>query len=139
MIFGLLNQCNHIKCVIKEKIRIQPFVTGSFRTPTDDTILDGIQFRKGETVLIPDSNLFISERFPGENAADIQNHPFVFSPFGGGHRVCAGQELARLELKVLLIRLMQFVTFIDAPENNGGHQQQLSVIPKELAVYIKLD
>ncbi len=55
-------------------------------------------------MLTPDPNSFIPEKFYGEDAVDIHHHPFAFSPFGGGHRVCAGKELTRLELKVLLIR-----------------------------------
>jgi len=148
----LLNQCEYLDCVVKETLRIAPTAIGSFRTLTDDFILDGIQLRKGETVLTPwglmhndprnwklDPTSFIPERFYGNDGVDVNHHPFAFAPFGGGHRICAGQELAGLEMKVILVRLMQFVTFVDAPGNNGGHHQGISIVPKELAVYIKFD
>ncbi|CAF5160899.1 unnamed protein product, partial [Rotaria sp. Silwood1] len=66
-----------------------------------------------------DPTQFIPERFYGINAPDANHNPFAFGPFGGGHRMCAGQDLARLEMKVIVIRLMQFVTFVDAPGNKG--------------------
>ena len=149
---NLLNQCKYVDSVIKETLRIAPLTMGSFRTLIDDITIDGIQLRKGQNVVSAfslmqndprywklDTTLFCPERFYGTDGIDVHHHSFAFSPFGGGHRICAGQELARLELKVILIRLMLFVTFVDAPGNNGGHLQRLSVSPKELAVYIKFD
>jgi cytochrome P450 len=148
----LLNQCEYIDCVIKETLRITPLTVGSFRTLTDHAIIDGIPLRKGETVITAfalmqndprnwklDPKLFLPERFYGNDASDINHNPFAFAPFGGGHRICAGQDLARLELKVIISRLMLRVTFVDAPGNNGGHNQRATVMPKELAVYIKFD
>ena len=147
-----LNQCKYVDCVIKETLRIQPLTLGSARTLIDDITIDGIQLHKGQNIISAfglmqndprywklDPTLFSPERFYDTDGADIHHHPLVFSPFGGGHRVCAGQELARLELKVILIRLMLSVTFIDAPGNNDGHWQRMSILPKELAVYIKFD
>ena len=148
----LSNQCEYIDCVIKETLRIAPLTIGSPRTLTEDTVIDGIRLRQGDNVLVAfslmqndrrywnlDPSLFIPERFYGDDAPDRNHHPFAFSPFGNGHRACAGQDLARLELKVIAIRLMLFVTFADAPGNNGGHRQRLSIMPKELAVYMKFD
>ncbi|CAF2980736.1 unnamed protein product [Rotaria sp. Silwood2] len=86
-----------------------------------------------------DPKQFIPERLFGTDAPDANHHPLVFAPFGGGHRTCAGQELARLELKLIVIRFMLFVTFVDASGNNGGHSQAMVVSPKELAVFIKFD
>ncbi|CAF4387561.1 unnamed protein product, partial [Adineta steineri] len=37
-----------------------------------------------------------------------------------------------VELKIIITRLMQFVTFVDTPGNNGGHRQQMAVAPKDL-------
>ncbi|CAF3045687.1 unnamed protein product [Rotaria sp. Silwood2] len=86
-----------------------------------------------------DPTEFIPERFYSVDAPDANHHPFVFAPVGGGHRACIGQDLAQLELKAIIIRLMQFVTFVDTPNNNDGHLQRMAVVPKELAVSIKFD
>ncbi|CAF4366868.1 unnamed protein product, partial [Rotaria magnacalcarata] len=95
--------------------------------------IDGIEVKKGDKIVLAIQNLhrdprywkidpskFIPERFLHED-----KHPphCAYMPFGGGHRACAGQELALLELKVLVARLMQRVTFIDPgneANNSGG-------------------
>ncbi|CAF1245527.1 unnamed protein product [Rotaria sordida] len=149
---NLLDQCKYIDCVIKETMRIAPIGIGSLRTVTDNVTIDGVNICKGETVVSAfalmqrdprywklDPKQFIPERFFGNDAPDANHHPLVFAPFGGGHRVCAGQELARLELKLIIIRFMLFVTFVDAPGNNGGYRQRSIVAPKEVAVYIKFN
>lgn len=82
-----------------------------------------------------DPTEFISERFFGPDAPDANHNPSAFAPFGGGHRACVGQELARLEVKVIIIRYMLSVTFADAPGNNGGHRQGL--LDKEPQFYQK--
>ncbi|CAF1340843.1 unnamed protein product [Rotaria sp. Silwood1] len=148
----LLDKCEYTDCVIKETLRIVPLIIGSFRTVTEDVTVDGVHIRKGETVLSAfslmhrdprywklDPTQFIPERFFGPDAPDANHHPYTLAPFGGGHRTCAGQDLARLELKLIVVRFMSFVTFIDAPGNNGGRCQGMVVTPKELAVYIKFD
>ncbi|CAF3789001.1 unnamed protein product [Rotaria sp. Silwood1] len=60
---------------------------------------------------------------------DKNHHPYALIPFGGGHRQCIGQDLARFELKVIAARLMQQVTFGDGgPEvNMGGHLESIFV------------
>jgi cytochrome P450 len=150
--FDLVDKCQYIECVMKETLRLAPLVFGTLRTLLNDTNIDGIELRKGDTVTSTfalmqhdprywklDPTRFIPERFFGVDAPDANHNPFVFAPFGGGHRACVGQELARIELKVIIIRYMLFVTFLDAPGNNGGHRQGITIVPKELAVSIKFD
>ncbi|CAF3348529.1 unnamed protein product [Rotaria sp. Silwood2] len=128
---NLLDKCEYLDCVIKETLRIQPIGIGSPRTVTEDVTIDGVNIRKGESVLSAfsfmqrdprywklDPKQFIPERFFGIDAPDANHNPYVFAPFGGGHRICIGQELARLELKLIITRFMLFVTFIDGPGNN---------------------
>jgi cytochrome P450 len=148
----LLEQLTYVDCVLKEVLRYSPIIPMSNRTVTQDTILDGIQLRKGDTVTLAiqnihrdprywklDPQLFCPERFLSE---DKDHHPSVFLPFGGGHRQCAGQGLARLMIKAISVRLMQFLTFIDAGDdqgNTGGYQVQLVYFPKNIAVFIHCD
>ncbi|CAF3061389.1 unnamed protein product [Rotaria sp. Silwood2] len=88
--------------------------------------------------MIIDPNLFYPERFQDE---DKDHHPYALIPFGGGDRQCIGQDLARLELKTIASRLMQQVTFSDGgPEvNSGGHNQTLTLMPKNVGVIITFD
>ena len=72
---------------------------------------------------------------------DKSHHSYAFLPFGYGHRQCMGQNLARFELKVILARLMQHVTFGDGgPEvNAGGYLTRLTMMPKHVGVTIDFD
>ncbi|CAF1190096.1 unnamed protein product [Rotaria sordida] len=150
--FDLLDRCQYIDCVLKETLRLAITSFGSPRTLLVDTIIDGIKIRKEDTVVSAfslmqrdprywklDPTQFIPQRFFGVDAPDVNHNPFVFTPFGGGHRACVGQDLARLELKVIIIRYMLFVTFIDASGNNDDHHQQTLITPKEFAISMKFD
>ncbi|CAF0917554.1 unnamed protein product [Rotaria sordida] len=148
-----LDSLVYLDCVIKEVLRFCPPADGTNRTLTADDRLPitGAQLYKGDIVGIPivnlardnrywsiDPNLFYSERFLGE---DKDHHPYALIPFGGGHRQCAGQDLARFELKVITARLMQHVTFGDGgPEiNAGGYVHKLTILPKHVGVIIEFD
>ena len=150
--FNVFDQCQYIDCVLKETLRLAATSFGSPRTLCEDAIIDGIKIRKGDTVVSSftlmhrdarywklDPTQFIPERFFGVDAPDANHNPFVFAPFGGGHRACVGQDLARLELKVIIIRYMLFVTFVDASESNSNHCQQRLITPKEFAVSMIFD
>ena len=116
-----------------------------------DTEIDGTPIRRGQTILIALNNIntdprywhhadpkqFVPQRFLAEDK-DHNSHAML--PFGGGHRACIGQDLARVELKLIITRLMQRgVRFEDTPENIGGFEEQLTCYPKKLAVRVRFD
>ena len=148
-----LDSLTYLDCVIKETLRFASPSDGASRSVLIDDRLptSGVQLRKGDQLLIPlsilardtrywsiDPDIFYPERFLGEGE---KHHPYAFLPFGSGHRQCIGQDLARFELKVILARLMQYVTFIDGGPhvNSGGHLQKLAIAPKYLGVSIQFD
>lgn len=145
-----LNSLIYLDCVIKEVFRFCPPATGAIRTLNMDDRLpsNGVQLFKGDSVLIPfhnlahdnrywviDPQIFYPERFLEQ---DKNHNPYALIPFGGGHRQCIGQALARFELKVIAARLMQYVTFGDGgPQvNAGGHAIRLAIVPKHIGVTI---
>ncbi|CAF4429106.1 unnamed protein product [Rotaria sp. Silwood2] len=149
-----LNQLDslvYLDCVINETLRFHPVTYGTARTLTIDDRLpeSNVQLYKGDTVFIPSHNLahdarywsidperFAPERFLGE---DKNYHPYAFLPFGAGHRQCVGQDLARFELKVIIARMLQQVTFGDGGSkvNSGGHVTGLTIRPKYVGVTIE--
>ncbi|CAF1519872.1 unnamed protein product [Rotaria sordida] len=143
----------YLDCVLREVFRFLPPAAGTTRTLTVDDRLpgSGIQLHKGDEIFISfynltrdkrcwkiDPTLFYPERFQGE---DKDHYPYASIPFGGGHRQCIGQDLARFQLKVIIVRLMQHVTFGDGgPElNAGGYIQKMTTIPKHVGVSIIFD
>jgi cytochrome P450 len=148
-----LDSLLYLDCVINEVLRYIPPATGTIRTLTmnDRLPATGAQLFKGDSVMIPfynlahdtrywsiDPEIFYPERFLVE---DKNYHPYALIPFGGGHRQCIGQDLARFELKVIAARLMQHVTFSDGgPQINAGrHSMRLAIIPKHVGVFIDFD
>ncbi|CAF5020286.1 unnamed protein product, partial [Rotaria sp. Silwood1] len=148
-----LDSLVYLDCVIKEVLRSSSPADGIARTLTADDRLpnSGVQLYKGDQVIIPlailardsrywkvDPELFYPERFLDE---DKNHHPYAFLPFGAGHHQCIGQDLSRFELKVILAKLMQHVTFEDGGSevNAGGHLQKMIVMPKHVGVTIKFD
>jgi len=148
-----IESLTYLDCVLREVLRYIPIVVGTTRTLMTDDRLPGsnVQLHKGDEVFIPfntlsrdkrywkiDPDLFYPERFQGE---DKDHHLYASIPFGGGHRQCIGQDLARFELKTIVVRLMQHVTFGDGGEkvNAGGYVQKMTVIPKHIGVTITFD
>jgi cytochrome P450 len=143
----------YLDCVIMEVLRYCPPGDSSARTVTTDDRLPGsdTQLYAGDEVVIPfinlardtrywsiDPELFYPERFLNED----RNHPpHALLPFGGGHRQCIGQDLARFELKVIIARLMQHVTFSDGgPQvNAGGYLQTVTIAPRHIGVTVQFD
>ncbi|CAF2181970.1 unnamed protein product [Rotaria magnacalcarata] len=148
----MLDSMVYLDCLVKEILRFSPIAPVVPRQATCDDIIDGIEVKKGDKIVLAIQNLhrdprywkidpskFIPERFLHED-----KHPphCAYMPFGGGHRACAGQDLALLELKVLVARLMQRVTFIDPgneANNSGGMIQRITCYPKHVAVRVHLD
>lgn len=151
LLLNRLDSLVYLDCVINETLRYSPPFPGTARTLTaDDRLPDsGMPLFKGESVFIPfynlahdnrhwsvDPELFCPERFSNE---DKHHHPYALLPFGAGHRQCVGQDLARFELKVILARMMQQVTFVDGGPslNSGGHAASLTIMPKKIGVIIE--
>ncbi|CAF1277876.1 unnamed protein product [Rotaria sp. Silwood1] len=148
-----LDSLEYLNCVLQEVLRFGPPVSFTVRNVTTDDRLPvcGAQLYKGDEVMINiynltrdkrywkiDPDLFYPERFQGE---DKDHHSYASIPFGGGHRQCIGQDLARLALKAITARLMQHVTFgCGGPEvNAGGHSSKITLTPKNVGVTITFD
>lgn len=154
-----LDTFTYLDCVLRELFRLLGPVLGTVRTLIADDRLpsSGAPLKKGETVMISfyslardprywsekyDLNEFHPERFVDDvDEEEKKNNLAALMAFGGGHRQCMGQELARFELKIICARLMQFVTFGDGgPElNAGGYDVTDTNKPKHLGVTITFD
>ena len=96
------------------------------REVTQACTINGIYFRKGMSVFIPihafhhdeayfpDPETYKPERFLPENKGSI--NPYTYMPFGMGPRNCIGMRMALLEMRVILVRMLQKYRLLKCPE-----------------------
>jgi len=103
--------------VIKESMRILPPVVAFTRTAAQPFDMEGYHVPAGTMLLYtivgthymdelyPNPLEFRPERFAPD--AERKYSPYEYLPFGGGARLCLGQPLAMMEIKVALSILLQ--------------------------------
>ncbi|KAK7176067.1 hypothetical protein R3I93_000358 [Phoxinus phoxinus] len=147
------NAMPFVQAVIHEGQRVGDIVPLSvFHTARTDTQLQGYSIPKG-TIIIPYLSSALREesqwKFPHEfNPQNFLNEkgefvkPDAFMPFSAGSRVCLGENLARMELFLILVTVLRQFRLIwpkDAGEPDfkyifGGIQ---SVKPYRLTVQLR--
>ena len=96
------------------------------REAAKDDVIGGYQIKKSDKVLAspyamqrsplywknPDA--FMPERFTAENMKDMPR--YAYFPFGGGARLCVGNNFAMMEMQIVLAKICQQFDFT-LPEN----------------------
>jgi cytochrome P450 len=103
--------------VVKESMRIYSPAWITSREAIDDVTINGYPIKKGSLVfvspdlthhdphLFPEPEKFIPERFSEENEKKLPR--YAYFPFGGGPRICIGQQFAMMEAALLLATIAQ--------------------------------
>eukprot|EP00794_Sanderia_malayensis_P005402 gene5402-6078_t len=118
----------YLEACISETLRLYPPGFALNRIVTQSCTLNGVKFEKGMSVIVPvyslhhdkqywpDPELYKPERFLPENKDSIP--PFAYLPFGDGPRNCVGMRFAWMEVKVVLVRMLQKCRLVRRPETN---------------------
>ena len=119
--FKTVTEFQYVKQVIEESMRVHPPVWMVGRRTIEEDEIGGYRIEKQTNVLIPIIYLHHTERFwdepdkfkPERFAPETRNNidRFVYFPFGGGPRVCIGNNFAMLEMQVILITLYRQFKF----------------------------
>jgi len=108
------------KKVIKESMRLMPAIWAVGREAICDTQLGPYKITKGTTIYIStylmqrlskyfdNPEQFNPARWTDEFTANLPKH--VYSPFGGGPRICIGEHLSMLEAMIILVNVYKTVT-----------------------------
>ncbi|GAA0158686.1 oxygenase [Lithospermum erythrorhizon] len=97
--------------VIQESLRVASILSFTFREAVEDVEFEGYLIPKGWKVLPLFRNIHHSpENFPEPEKFDpsrfeVSPKPNTFMPFGNGSHACPGNELAKLEILVLIHHL----------------------------------
>lgn len=113
-----LAEIPYLAQIVKEALRLYPPAHGFGRTPTESFSIDGVDFNKGDVVIVSSFSLhrqeeffvdpltFNPNRFHPDNA---QPGKYTYLPFGAGSRTCIGNAFASLEMQVILATMLQRV------------------------------
>jgi len=119
--FKTVGEFHYVRQVIEESMRIYPPVWTIGRRNLEEDELGGYRIEKNTNVLIPIIYFHHSDRFweqpekfkPERFAPEVRNSidRFVYFPFGGGPRMCIGNNFAMLEMEIILISLYRQFRF----------------------------
>ncbi|TKY47533.1 Cytochrome P450 90A1 [Spatholobus suberectus] len=116
------------QCVVNETLRMANIIGGIFRRATTDIDIKGYTIPKGWKVFASfravhlnpehykDARTFNPWRWQS-NSSEAANPGNVYTPFGGGPRLCPGYELARVVLSVFLHRFVTRFSWVPAEED----------------------
>ncbi len=98
------------------------------RKVTEACSVKNVPFKKGAAVFVPvyamhhdekywpEPEAFKPERFLPENKESIT--PFTYMPFGDGPRNCVAMRFAYMEMKTVLVRVLQKYRLVRGPETS---------------------
>jgi cytochrome P450 len=119
--FEHLKQLKYTKACVNESMRLMPPVWAVGKKSTESTMIGPYKIKKNTNIIITNflshrnpkywdkPNEFLPERWKTEEVK--KNHKFAFFPFGGGPRMCIGNNMALLEAEVLLTKIVQKYSF----------------------------
>jgi cytochrome P450 len=98
--------------VIKESMRLYPPVWGITRDASREDVIGGYRIKKGDSIAMSpwavhrleriweNPTKFDPERFSPERFKNV--HRYAWFPFGGGQRMCIGNNFAMMEMQIVL-------------------------------------
>lgn len=135
-----LPQLAYAEQVIKESMRLMPPAWAIQREATEDVVVGGFLIPKGSDVVIsqyathrdarffPDPVRFQPERWTADFAKSLPK--YAYFPFGGGARLCIGNQFAMMEAVLMLAMVYQRFELELAQNQRIEPQPSITMRPK---------
>jgi cytochrome P450 len=135
-----LMQLDFTTRVIKESMRLFPPAWIMARLATKDDIIDGYIIKKNDVLVMspytvqrlnrvwPNAEHFDPDRFLPENMKHMPR--YAYFPFGGGARMCIGNNFAMMEMQIMLALLASHFQFKLVPSFNLQIEPLVTLRPK---------
>ena len=137
---GDFQKLDYTRQVIEEGMRLYPPAWMVGRKALEDDEIGGFRVPKGYNLLMPtfivhrdpqwwdEPEKFKPERFEKEKVKD--RHRFAYFPFGGGQRLCVGNNFAIMEMMLAVSMLIQKFHFRLADGFEPGIDPLITLRPK---------
>jgi cytochrome P450 len=137
---GDVMKCEYTTQVIQEGLRLYPPFWMIDREAIADDQVGDIAIPKGSTVIVyvygahhapqnwPDPESFDPGRFTKANVKQLT--PFTYLPFGGGPRICIGNQYAMLQILMILSELLRKYDFELTPGQSIEARPMVILRPK---------
>lgn len=145
--FTTCKELVYMEYVIYETLRLCPSVPVAFKTVVKDDVLPtGHLVRKGDLVaflpyvlnrneqLYPDPESFKPDRW-----ATLSPSAFQYPTFNGGPRLCLGQNMAILEMKILMSMILQNYRIALKPDHHPVRYNPTITMPVKNGLFIHLE
>jgi cytochrome P450 len=138
--FERLRSLNYTQMVINEAMRLYPPAYVITREALNDDQIGEYKVRKGDEIMISifvmhssnrfwnDPEIFDPSRFEPEK--DKNRHKFVYFPFGGGPRICIGNNFAMMEMQILLSMIFNEFRFKKVKEHKVELEPLITLRPR---------
>ena len=136
-----------LEAVIFESLRLFPVSPFLFLESLDDGSVGDVEFPAGTPLVVLFQHNYLDEtyfpeptKFNPERWLDIDPtiKKDIFHPFGSGPRICPGRHLGLMEIKVLLIHLIQNFRFeLETKKEEIQDELNFTLAPNKLVLKIK--
>ncbi|KAI3736017.1 hypothetical protein L6452_15548 [Arctium lappa] len=138
-----LSRLKTVNMILLEVLRLYPGVSALYRMCIEQTKVAGINLPEGTLVIMPilalhhdqetwgdDASEFNPQRFSNGVAKATSGGQVSYFPFGGGSRICIGQNFAMLEAKIAIAMILQRFSFVLSPAYTHAPQSIITLQPQ---------
>jgi cytochrome P450 len=90
---------------VVSRLAIEPLTVGDYHIDASSLVLMSPYVMHRDARYFPEPERFLPERFSAENEKSLPK--YAYFPFGGGPRVCIGNQFAMMEARLVLATVMQ--------------------------------